>query len=150
MKIGGVQVTKCEELLVLPRAGGDIPFRAKAVSISTEFDSKCPLPTPPTVQTKSGSAPDFSDKSYKEAMEVRNSRRFAFMCIRALEPSDIEWEGIDIDKPSTWTMWQEELMKEGISEVECNRIVNLVMAANSLDEAKIEEARQAFLLGQGE
>lgn len=150
MKIGGVQVTKCEELLVLPREGGNIPFRAKAVSINEEFNKKCPVPVAPTIQKKGISEPDYSDKNYVQACDIRSERRFALMCIRSLEPSEIEWEVVDINKPGTWTKWQEELTEAGISEVECNRIVNLVMSANSLDESKIEEARRSFLLGQGE
>jgi hypothetical protein len=151
MKIGGVPVTKCEELLVLPRADGeDIPIRAVAVAINDEWEEKCPAPVPPMLQKKEGKVPDFSDKDYKKAVKIRSNQRFALMCIRSLEPSKIEWETVDIDKPNTWTEWDKELMEAGLSEVECNRIVNLVMAANSLDEAKIEEARRAFLRGQGE
>jgi hypothetical protein len=70
------------------------------------------------------------------------------MCLRSLEPSNIEWETVDIDDPGTWLNWDVELKAAGISDVEGQRIINLVMAANSLDEKKVEEARQAFLLGQ--
>ena len=151
MKIGGVQVTSCEELLVLPRPNGeDIPIRAKAVSVNDEFDKICPEPTPPNVRTKEGSKPDFTDKHYRQAQVIRGEQRFAFMVLKSIESSDIDWDGaVDLEKPTTWLKWRGELMKAGISEVECNRIVNLVMSANSLDEAKIEAARQGFLRGQG-
>lgn len=149
MKIGGVEVSPCEELLVLPRSNGDpIPFRASAVSITKEFNEKVPMPVAPMLQTKNGNKSDYSDPAYKAALRQRDEQRFALMCIRSLTPSKIEWETVDLDDPGTWLNWQSELKAAGISEMECNRIVNLVMAANSLDENKIEAARQAFLLGQ--
>jgi len=152
MKIGGVKVTKHEELLVLPRGGEgkDIPIKAVAVAINDEFNERVPLPVAPMLQTKDGKSPDFSDKEYLKACKRRDDQRFAFMVLKSIEPSEIEWEKVDINKPATWTLWSEEMMENGISEVECNRIVNLVLAANSLDERKIDEARRAFLLGQGE
>ena len=149
MKIGGVVVTPCEELLVLPRPEGAIPFRAKAVSINDEFDAKVPMPTPPKMQVKGGKfKEDYGDKNYLQAVDLRNSQRFAFMCIKSLEPSEIEWSTVDLNKPATWGNWTKDLMEAGISEVEIGRIINLVMVANSLDEKKIEEARKLFLLGQ--
>jgi len=149
MKIGGVQVTASEETLVLPREGGDIVIKAQAYRIGDEFDKRCPLPTPPMVTTKDGPAPDFSDKHYKAAITVRDERRFAYLVLKSIEPSDIEWETVDIDKPATWDKWGDELMDAGLTEVEVNRIVNAVLAANSLDEEKIKQARERFLRGQG-
>ena len=150
MKIGGVQVSPCEELLVLPRSDSeDIVIRAKAVRINEEFDKLVPMPVAPNVRTKDGSKPDHKDKNYKKAVEIRDNQRFAFMVIKSLEPSEIEWEKVSLEQPNTWIKWKEELMDAGISEIETNRIVNAVMSANSLDEAKIEEARKNFLHGQG-
>lgn len=151
MRIGGVEVTSCEEILVLPRGGEgkDIPIRAKAVAINDEFEKLVPEPIPPMIQKKDGKYPDLTDKNYKLALAHRADQRFAFMIIKSLEPSNIEWQIVNLEKPNTWLKWQEELSAAGLSEVECNRIVQAVMIANSLDEAKIEEARRAFLLGQG-
>ena len=88
-------------------------------------------------------------RDYKRAVTVRNELRFAFMIIRSLEPSNIEWGEVDLEKPSTWTKWDDELKKAGLSETDVNRVVGAVMIANSLDEDKIKEAREAFLRGQG-
>jgi len=150
MKIGGVTVTKCEELLVLPRTDGNLPFRAKAVSINDEFDKLVPLPVAPMLQTKDGKKPDYTDKNYLEASGIRDEQRYAYMVICSLEPSNIEWETVKLKEPNTWLKWSDELTAEGISEIEINRISNLVMAANSLDERKIEAALKDFLRGQGE
>jgi len=153
MKIGGVEVTSCEEILVLPRPEGtpDIPFTAIAVSINDEFDKLVPEPAPPTVLKKGGkSVPDFNDKDYKETVKRRDSQRFAFMILKSLEPSNIEWSTVDLEKPNTWLKWDKELKEAGLSETEINRVIATVMAANSLDEDKIDAARKNFLLGQGE
>ena len=150
MRISGVEVTGSEALLVLPRDKGDIPIRAIAVSITEEFNEKCPEPVAPMLQMKDGNKPDHSDKDYKSAMARRGEMRFALMVVRSLEPSNIEWDEMDVDKPATWLKWKDELLEGGISEVECNRIVGLVLEANSLDEDKIKAARANFLLGQEE
>lgn len=151
MKVGGVEVTKCEALIVFPRGGEgkDIPFRAKAVAVNDEFNKMVAMPIPPKIQTKNGTSNDFSDPDYKKAVAYREEQRFAYMCIKSLEPSQIEWETVSIESPATWTKWGDELMAAGLSEVEVNRLIGLVMEANSLDESKIEEARKAFLRGQG-
>jgi len=150
MKIGGVEVTPCEEVLVLPRSvGDDIVFHAVPVSINDEFDEKCPAPIAPLIQKKGGSYRDTSDKEYVKEVGRRAEKKFALMTIRSLAPSHIEWQEVDPDKPDTWTKWEKELKDAGLSQTECNRVANTVMIANSLDESKIKAARDAFLRGQG-
>lgn len=150
MKIGGVEVTKCEDLLVLPRSNADdIPIRAEAVTINDEFNEKVPLPIAPLIQKKDGNHKDFKDKNYVKAISNREDQRFDFLCIKSLAPSNIEWETVDLDKPNTWCKWREELMNAGISEQEINRIIETIMVANALNERKIQAARDAFLRGQG-
>ncbi len=83
-----------------------------------------------------------------KALKLRGERRFSLMLIRSLEPSNIEWENIKLEDSSSWLNWEEELKEAGLSETECNRVVAAVMAANSLDEDAIKEAREAFLRGQ--
>lgn len=149
MKIGGVQVTKAEELLVLPRNNGEpVVFRAIPVAIAEEFDSKVPMPVAPMVQKKDGKYNDTNDPEYVKALKLRGERRFSLMIIRSLEPSNIEWETIKLEDSSSWLNWEQELKDAGLSETECNRVVAAVMAANSLDEDAIKEAREAFLRGQ--
>ena len=151
MRVAGIEITTCEELLVLPRPDGNpIPFRAKAVAVKDEFDRLMPEPVAPVLQKKGGKVSDLQDKDYLAAVSKRDDARFALMCLRSLEPSQIEWEQVKIEEPHTWTLWTDELKEAGLSEVEVNRVIGLVMAANALDEEKISEARKSFLLGQGE
>jgi hypothetical protein len=100
------------------------------------------------IQKKGGKYQDTDDKEYIKALEIRGERRFSLMVLRSLEPSNIEWEIVKLEDASTWPKWEQELQDAGLSETECNRVVATVMAANSLDEEKIKEAREAFLRGQ--
>ncbi len=149
MKIGGVELNgPCEEVLVLPRLNtDDVVIKARAVMDMDAFDAICPVPKPPRVGTKDGFKSNEKDKTYLQQVAQRDETRFAYMVIKSLEPSEIEWAGIDMDKPATWLGWTDELKEAGISATEVNRIIACVMQANSLDEAKLKEARELFLLG---
>ena len=149
MKIGGVEVSRCEEVLVLPRMGGDLVFRAAAVISMEEFDAVCPKPEPPVRITKNGKEPNLTADSYVKMLQNWSEQRYAWMCIKSLTPSDIEWEKVKMDKPTTWPLWVEELQEAGISSTEMNRVQNLILEANALNEAKLKEARESFLRGQG-
>lgn len=150
MKIGGVEVTKCEEVLVLPRLNGrDLVFKATSVPSMQMFEDLCPRPKPAMKLTKGGKREPHLTDSYTKELEEWSKRRYAFICIKSLEPSEIEWETVNIDKPSTWTKWMEELRDAGLSDTEINRVQTLVLDANALNEEKLKRARESFLLGQG-
>lgn len=150
MKIGGVDPTtlKSEEILVLPRGEENIVLRAHGVPNYDEFNTLCPEPTPPRVQRpKVGWVENEEDPGYKDMVATRDKRRIAWLVINSLTPSDIEWDTVDYDNPSTWVNWEDDLQKGGLSQVECNRIMKIVFQANSLDEDKLKEARETFLAG---
>ena len=149
MKIGGVELTgPAEEVLVLPRLeGNDIVIRAQAVMDMDAFEVLCPAPKPPGIRTKDGWKPNDKDESYKQRVTKHGELRFAYMVLQSLKPSEIEWEKTNIDDPSTWSNWDDELKQAGISGTEVNRIIVCVMQANALDETKLKEAREVFLRG---
>jgi hypothetical protein len=148
MKIGNVEITRCEQVLVLPRLDSeDIVFRATAVSSMDEFNAICPEPKAPGIRTKDGFKPDTKDEGYQQLVSLHGDKRLAFIVIKSLEPSNIEWDEVNIEDPTTWTKWQEELLDAGLSNIEANRVVACVMEANALDEGKLKEARDSFLLG---
>jgi hypothetical protein len=66
----------------------------------------------------------------------------AHIVIRSLLPSQIEWDTVQLDNPSTWANWDSDLKSAGLSEMECNRVLALVLEANCLDEAKLRKARE--------
>ncbi len=151
MKIDGVdpKTMSTEEILVLPRGEKSIIFRAVGVPDYESFNKLCPEPMAPRVhKPKEGWVDHVEEPGYKDMMQTYGRKRLAWLVITSLEPSDIEWEEVDADKPSTWLEWSEELLDAGFNQVEVNRIQNLVFQANCLDEEKLEQARESFLLGQ--
>jgi len=149
MKIGGQEVSgPTEEVLVIPRLNGDVVFRAKAVLDYDEFDATCPPPKAPGMRTKDGFKPNVNSPAYRDQVKNHANLRFGYIATRSLEPSEIEWETVDFDKPNTWINWEKDLQKAGFNAVELQRITVLIMQANSLDESKLKAARDAFLLGQ--
>jgi hypothetical protein len=139
-----------EEILVLPRPEGEIVFRARAVVSMDEFEALVPIPKAPGVLTKDGMVPQLDDETYLQKMDRYNTQRFAYICVKSLIPSDIEWEEVTLDNPKTWTKWEKELSDAGLSDVEVNRVARCVMQANALDEGKLQEARELFLRGEAE
>lgn len=149
MKVGGVEISgPAEEVLVLPRpTQEDIVFRAVACMDLDDFEKICPQPKPKARLEKGGWKEHVDDPDYQEALRKQAQIRFAYMVLKSLEPSNIEWETVKMDQPSTWLGWDKELKEAGLSQTEVNRVINCVSAANSLDEAKLEAARESFLLG---
>lgn len=152
MKMNGTKL-ECpnEEILVLPRPSGDLVFKAKAVLDYDEFDKICPEPKPPVKVVKGGKKEvNIADSAYQAEISAHNERRMAFIILKSLQATEgLEWETVDMLKPNTWVNYVDELKSSGFSSVEIHRIVTAVLRANALDEAKLEEARKAFLAGQG-
>jgi len=149
MKINGVAVTKpSEKLLVIERDEGPLVFRAQALTSMDEFDQIVPLPKPPGKLTKDGFVPDSNDPNYQVTLGQHALKRLGFMVIRTLENSKIEWATVDPANPKTWTNWEKDLKDAGFTQTERNRILELVIDVNTLDEDKIKAARDSFLRGQ--
>ena len=151
MKIGGIDpaTLPTEEFLVIPRGDQQIVFRASGIPNYDEFDKLCPEPKPPgKLVPGEGWVPNEDDEAYQDMMKTYGKKRLAWMVIKSLEPSEIEWDTVKPDNPSTWTNWEEDMKGAGLSQVECNRVQQLVFQANCLDENKLKKAREAFLVGQ--
>lgn len=148
MKIGGVVVDgPAEEVLVLPRLGEDIIIRCRAVLDMSQFAAMCPEPKAGKMVVPGGVKLNDKDPGYLEKCSRHAQLRFAYIALRSLEPSEIEWSTVVMDNPTTWENWEKELRDAGISAIEVNRIVACIMQANCLDEAKLKEARESFLRG---
>lgn len=149
MRIGGVdpKTLVAEDVLVLPRGDQNLVFRACGLASMQEFIDANPEPKPPVKVTRDGMENDYKEPNYVKTMEALSDRRLAFIVVRSLAPSNIEWDTVDPDNISTFTRWQEDLKNGGLNQVECNRVLGLVMGVNSLDEGKIKKAREVFLLG---
>jgi hypothetical protein len=149
VKIGGVdpRTLPCEEILVLPRGDSRIVFRAHGLDSFDDFNRRCPEPVPQMKLTKDGSVADTDDKNYQDAISSHGRRRLAYIIVYSLQPSQIEWDSVEMDKPATWENWEKDLRNGGLSQVECNRVMHLAMEANSLSEDKLVKARESFVRG---
>lgn len=149
MKIGGIDPSTlpAEEVLVLPRGDNSIVFRAIGLKDMDEFNKLCPEPKAPGKLTKDGWIPNVQDKNYLTIMQEYGRRRVAYMVVKSLEPSKIEWETVDVANPATWANWEADLKAANFTSVEMNRVLQLVFEANCLDEAKLKRARENFLHG---
>jgi hypothetical protein len=149
MKINGQSVdAPSEEVLYLPRGSKVIEFRAVAIPDFEEFDKLVPEPKPPGKRTKEGYIPNPQDPGYQQIMANHNLQREGYMVVRSLAPSNIEWDIVQPDNPATWSKWRADLKAAGFNFAEVSRILNLVLSANCLDEAKIARARDAFQQGK--
>ncbi len=149
MKINGQEIKGiCVETLVLPRQEDDIVIRAQAIQDFDEFDALCPEPKAPGKLTKNGVEPDLKDENYRAVLDIYHENRIAYLVVHSLEINEIEWDTVDINNPKTWTNYTDDFKASGLSVIEINRVVQVVMQANALDEEKLEKARANFLLGQ--
>jgi hypothetical protein len=150
IKIDGqaVPTAKNEDVLVLPRGTRGIVIKARAMSDLDTFNEMCPEPKPPGKLTKDGFVPDTNDDTYRKRLKQHNLQRVGYMVFHTLEPTNIDWESVLADNPTSWPKWEDELKESGFTSVECNLILGLVMDVNSLNEAKLKEARASFLRGQ--
>lgn len=151
MKIKGKKIEGPRRIvLVLPRDGEDIVLVFQAVMDMAEFDKLCPSPIPPMKMIKGGiTIPDLENPTFKAQITEHATRRSNWMILKALDATpELTWDKIKMDDPSTWGLLQEELKEAGFSTMEVVKITNTVFEVNSLDESKLEEARQRFLATQ--
>lgn len=147
MKIGGIEIDGPNtDVLVLPRSKGNVVFTGLAIHDFDEFDKIVPVPRPPRVLKKNVTVDDMQDPGFAQQRTAYEVLRFAYMMIKTLEPSKIEWSIVKLEDPSTWLSWADEL-SENLSIFEQRKVIDFVHEVNTLDQGKIDEARNAFLHG---
>jgi hypothetical protein len=136
------------EVLVLPRSGENIVFKAEAIPNYEEFEKLIAEPQPPEILKPGGvKEKNVNDPKYKEELTKFATTKTNYVVIKSLQATEyLEWETVDITKPETWEKWRGELEEAGFTEIEIMRIVQTVTKANALDDDMLEEARQSFLL----
>lgn len=125
----------------------DLVFEATAILDFSEFLAICPEPSPPPRILAGGQKDfDFESPTYKKAREIWFSKRNDWTVLKSVENSpDIEWEKIKMNDPETWPLWRDEIGLF-LNPTQIMHLWNRIMLLNSIDEAKMEEARQRFLV----
>lgn len=147
MKIGGIDPSSLpnEEILVLPRGEQNIVFRAQGVPDLDAFHAMVPEPIVPVKLTAKGVEPDVTEPGYQNVRAEYLKRRMAYLVVASLK--DVEWDTVNLDDPGSWANWEKDLKAAGLSQFEQNLVFQLVLCANSLDDAKLAKARDVFLRG---
>lgn len=151
MKINGRKLARPDfEVCVIPRADGDLVFKAQPVLDFDAFTKLCPMPTPPSITRPGGvTSQDVEDPKYKAAIDTWAENRTDWMIIQSLNATEgIEWEGVNHSDPSTWKNFRTEFETSGLTGIEVNAIIAAVVEACGLNSKKIEEATKRFLAGQ--
>lgn len=152
MKLKGQKLDAPKELiLVLPRENNeDIVFKFKAIVDDSTFDTLCKMPEMPMKLVKGGNkVPNLEDPGYKILLNDYARDRLNWMFLTSISATtELEWETVNLQDRTTWDNWKKELRDSGISIPESNLIWAKFTEANSLDNSKIEEARQRFLATQ--
>lgn len=150
MKIAGKAIAAPKnEFCVIPRDDEEIIFKAKAVLDYEEFDQLCPEPKPPIKTYPDGrKEEDYNNSKFITKRDEWAQNRSNWVVIESLRATDgLEWETVSYSDPSTWDNYREELQRT-FTTGEVNLIISTVMAANSMDDARFEEAKQHFLARQ--
>lgn len=147
MKLNGREVKGPNvEYVVIPRHEGDLIFKFQAVLDMSEFETLCPPPKPGQVMLPGGAKrDDEKDPVYIEMLRQHRERRFAFTFLKSIEPSNIEWDTVKWEDPSTWTAYEKELTESGFSFNEIQLLQIGAANANGINQAKLDEARNRFL-----
>ena len=148
MKIKGQKLYKrAAAVIVFPRVGGDLVFKAGPVVDDREFLELCPEPTKYQKIFPGGKrVEDLDNKDYKESIKQWGRKKLAWLVLKSLEyTDDLEWDDIDMQDSNTWTRYEDELKEAGFSNVEQVALVNTVMDACGLNQSKITEATERFL-----
>lgn len=128
---------------------GDIVFQCRGVKDFAEFDEVCPEPNPPTILKNGVQTADVSDPEYVRAQNQRGKKRYTYTMVASLSATEgLEWETVDLKKPSTWGHWRQELLDYGLAETEINLVLAGILEANGLNQAQNDAAYERFLRGR--
>lgn len=147
MKLNGKKIGSSEVVIPIIRPEGDFYFKARAIASYDEFEKLCPMPVPPTRLLPGGARQQMiHDPKFVASMGEWANLRGAWVVLHSLRATEgLEWEQVNLQDPTTWAKYREELTESGLCESEIARIINGVAEANGLDQSKVEEARERFL-----
>lgn len=149
MKVNGKPINGARiATLVLPYGEGDdfIVFKFRALTAKDNFEKIMPRPKPAR-HVKPGGQEffDYEDPRYKLSVDAWAENKINWEFLRSISATEgLEWETVKMEDYQTWKNWRTE-MEESFGMVDFGHIFGGFLEANSLNEAKLEEARARFL-----
>lgn len=117
-----------------------------------DFEERCPKPVPEGTAVKftpdKGKIIDWQDPNYLEQLRAYGQKKWGYLVLKSLEPSNVIFDNARLDDPDTWSNVGEELDRE-LAYYEKAAVLKLVDEANALDKAKLEENLQSFFRQAG-
>lgn len=116
------------------------------------FD-KLPEIKPPFKQTVGDDTVTYlkDDPKYLKKLEERDAQRVALHFLLSISATEgIEWATIDMDKPETYTKYEEELENAGFNKGEIMKLLEESFEANGMNSNYIDQATNRFLAGHPE
>lgn len=153
MRIGGRAVTgPKKKTVVIPREDGDFVFHFVAVLDDDAFNAMYPVPEPQkTYNVKLGQTiANTETADYKAKLKARAEARMSWLFLESVKASNIEWDLVKLDDPSTFHQWPDDLKAAGFSIQEVNAIYSGYTETNWITEEMLKEARDRFLASQGQ
>jgi hypothetical protein len=158
MKISGKTLTKLNEIVLVFERNGideegnereDIVFRMQPVEDYEDFLKLCPEPEPPLKIIKGGArVKNTEDPAYIKLTHEWLSRQINFTTIVSMMGTpNLEFEKVDLAKPSTWHLIVEEL-QEVLYPGEILAVYEASSNVNNVTDASLEKARKRFLAGE--
>ena len=155
MKLNGASVdARYIETIVIPRGETNYVFKARPLTPDDDkfFEQICPAPTAPSYVVPGGAKEvDVNNVEYVSARQKWIDLRSSYLFYRSLSATEeLVWDTVKEDQPDTWGNVDTELTAAGFLKPEIVRIFNCVIAANGLDQSKIDLATKSFLATQAE
>jgi hypothetical protein len=152
MKLNGRVINKPNIVtIVIPRQNDDdLIFRAQPVLDFTEFEAVCPKPEP-TVRIMPGGKRqlDTNNVDYQKLVEQWAERKYSWMILKSLQATEgLEWDTVDMADPETWSNYIKEMYDSFMTDKEITDVCRAAIAANGLDQEKIDSATESFLAGR--
>ena len=151
MKLNGRKLNKADyEVCVIPRRDGDLVFKAKPILDFEPFNKLCPMPIPPSITLPGGAtSQDVEDTNYRAQADTWAENRTDWIIIQSLSATEgLTWDGVNPSDPNTWKNFRSEFETSGLTNIEVNAVIAIVIEACGLNNKKIEEATKRFLAGQ--
>lgn len=145
-KLGKVRT----DYAVFKRPDGDVVLHLNPIPDPSEFEKIYPQPEVPTKMGKGGAKIQrLDDPGYLEKLKSYSEAKWAWIILQTIKDTpELEFEVVKLEDPNTWTKYREELKESGFTEGELLYLTRRILETNSLDQSKLDEARDAFLAEQ--